>query len=266
MIQRGRNRKSEVASIIAPVDGYRGSLKKKGLKPKNHIQENTKNLKQNINEYRKKEQADVQSKKEHNTKLKQFTNVKSRLYNYTKRPQTCYGPRQDDLIEDKFNTMYEDDEENYNSNNIQTYELPGNENSIIKKNIKKAWYEKSQTHERPQTATSRFGGETYKAKGKVPSYLVNRQQEWKKQEEDKVRQKELRKVPPGTKLLPEGERLATLDQLNYTKKEIMNTVESLPISMRTMALRDKKVDLENKLIEVEAAIKLFSKENVYVAI
>lgn len=268
MIQRGRTRKSEVASIIAPVDGYRGTLKKKGIKPKNHIQENTKNLKQTLNEYRKKEQAETEAKKEKNFKLKQFTNVQSRLYNYTKRPQTCIGPRP----EDHFNQNSKDysfndyEKENFNSNNIQSSELPGTWNSIIKKNIKKVWSEKPVEHERPQTATSRFGGETYKAKGKVPSYLVNRQQEWRMQEEEKSRQKELKKVPFGTKLLPEGERLATLDQLKETKKEIMNTVESLPISMRTMALRNKKLDLENKLLEVEAAIKLFSKENVYVAL
>lgn len=74
------------------------------------------------------------------------------------------------------------------------------------------------------------------------------------------------RVPPGTKLLPEEERLATLDQLKYTKVQIINTLESLPISMKTMALRNKKLDLESKLQEVDAAIKLFSKENVFVAI
>lgn len=36
--------------------------------------------------------------------------------------------------------------------------------------------------------------------------------------------------------------------------------------MRTMALRNRKLELENKLKEIETAIKLFSKENVFVAI
>ena len=36
--------------------------------------------------------------------------------------------------------------------------------------------------------------------------------------------------------------------------------------MRTMSLRNKKLELECKLKEIDAAIKLFSKENVYVAL
>lgn len=120
--------------------------------------------------------------------------------------------------------------------------------------------------QRPQTAASEFGGDNYRNKGKIPQYLLDRKEEWKQVEVEKQRKEDLKKIPPGTKLLPEGERLATLDQLRMTKQEIENTLESLPISMRTMALRNKKLDLEAKLKEVEAAILLFSKENVFVAI
>lgn len=139
MIQRGRNRKSQVASLISPVDGFRGSLQKKGVKPKNHIQDNAKLVKQTQQEFRMKAKADEEAKREKNTKLKQFQNVNSRVYNYSKRPQTCVGSR---TVNESLAGSYqpncsfeEDNKENINYTNIS--ETPG-KNNFIQKNIKKA--------------------------------------------------------------------------------------------------------------------------------
>lgn len=270
MIQRRRDHKTQVGALLNPVDGYRGSLQKKGVKPKNHISSNTKSIKQAQQEFKMKQQAEIEAKRESNFKLKKFSNVTSRVYNYSKRPQTCIGPRTvTEPLVDRCSTLgvdFEDDKENFNLSNVQKSEYPGKNGNFIHKNIKKAWEDKKELEiQRPQTA-SVYGGEKYKSKGKVPTYLVNRKEEWKQKEEEKQKQAELKKIPPGTKLLPEDERLATLDQLRHSRQEIENMLESLPISMRTMALRNKKLDLEAKLKEIEAAIKLFSKENVFVAI
>ena len=271
MIQRGRNHKTQVSAILNPVDGYRDGLKRKGQAPKNHINDNSKSIKKMEKEFKMKEKEDMEAKRESTFKMKKFTQVQSRVYNYSKRPSTWKAKRnwESSLNYDHQNHLYldEDNKENINSENIYNEILkPSDKNqNFIVKNIKNAWDEKSLL-QRPQTAASEFGGDNYRSKGKIPQYLIDRKEEWKQVEVEKKRKEDLKKIPPGTKLLPEEERLATLDQLKITKQEIENTLESLPISMRTMALRNKKLDLESKLKEVEAAILLFSKENVFVAI
>jgi len=38
------------------------------------------------------------------------------------------------------------------------------------------------------------------------------------------------KIPPGTRLMPEDERLRTLEDLNQTKKDIINMLEKMPVA------------------------------------
>jgi hypothetical protein len=257
MIQRGRNRKTQIASILNPNEGK--SSVKKGQKIKNHLNENTKIVKQTQNEFRLKQKSEEEAKKEKRAKLKKFSNVSSKVYNYS-RPFTAKQLNNSALLNDI------EDKENVNLDNMVSYQLPGKNNNFIEKNKLKACAQKCPSEvERPLTS-SEFGGENYKAKGKVPNYLRTRKEEWKQKEVEKQKQADMKKIPPGTRILPEEERLATLEQLHETKKEIMRTIETLPISLRTIALRNKKLDLENKLKEVENAITLFSKENVFVAI
>lgn len=94
--------------------------------------------------------------------------------------------------------------------------------------------------------------------------------QFKKQAEaDKEYQKHLeeeKKHPPGTKLLSEEERLSTLDSLKESKNNIMNLLEKMPMSMRTLALQNRKTELENKINEIEEAIKQFSRKNVYIKV
>ena len=42
-------------------------------------------------------------------------------------------------------------------------------------------------------------------------------------------------------------------------------LEKLPISMRTQALNRRKNELEDRLAEIDRAISMFSKKNVFVA-
>jgi len=67
-------------------------------------------------------------------------------------------------------------------------------------------------------------------------------------------------------LLSEGERLDTLNNLMNTRKELLNLLEKMPISMRTMAIQTKKADMEKKLGEIEDGIKTFSRKQVFVKI
>ena len=59
--------------------------------------------------------------------------------------------------------------------------------------------------------------------------------------------KAARNRPAGTKIMPEADRIKTLENLKKNKNEINSVLLRLPISLRTMSLKQQKVDLENKL-------------------
>ena len=78
-------------------------------------------------------------------------------------------------------------------------------------------------------------------------------------------EEEKAKHPPGTRLMPEQERLDTLKDLKESRKEINIAIEKLPVVSRTLAGERNKKDLEDKLVRVDHAIETFEKKTVYVA-
>lgn len=73
------------------------------------------------------------------------------------------------------------------------------------------------------------------------------------------------KMPPGTRLMEEQERLDTLKDLADSKREINTALEKLPVVSKTLAMEKHKKDLEIKLNRIEKAIETFSKKTVYIA-
>jgi uncharacterized protein YeaC (DUF1315 family) len=106
----------------------------------------------------------------------------------------------------------------------------------------------------------------HKNYGKVPSYIKRYELEREIKKEGIKRQKEAEKIPKGTKLLTEEERINTLNGLLYNKKELINQLEKMPITTRTIAMQNKKDELNQKLDEIEKAIEMFSKKQVFIKI
>ena len=73
------------------------------------------------------------------------------------------------------------------------------------------------------------------------------------------------KNPPGTRLMPEEERLETLNDLKESKKEINSALEKLPVVSRTILMDRHRKDLEDKLLRIDKAIETFNKKQVFVA-
>ena len=67
-------------------------------------------------------------------------------------------------------------------------------------------------------------------------------------------------------MIPEDERLATLNDLMTNKARVNEILMKMPISMRTDSLRKQKTELEVKLLEIEKAISIFSRKEVFVQI
>ncbi len=80
------------------------------------------------------------------------------------------------------------------------------------------------------------------------------------------KQEEEAKIPPGTRLMSEEERVATLNDLQATKRDITNMLERMPIAQRSLAGDRRKKELEEKLSRIERAIETFSKKVVYIAL
>ena len=106
----------------------------------------------------------------------------------------------------------------------------------------------------------------HKDYGKVPNYIKKYELEREIKKEEMKRQQEAAKYPKGTKLLTEEERINTLNGLIENKKQITNQLEKMPITTRTNSIRIRKEELCKKLEEIERAIDMFSKKQVFIKI
>lgn len=73
------------------------------------------------------------------------------------------------------------------------------------------------------------------------------------------------KIPAGTRLMPDEERIDTLKDLKDSLREVNMALEKLPVVSRTIAMERHKKDLEVKIDRINKAIETFSKQVVYVA-
>ena len=102
--------------------------------------------------------------------------------------------------------------------------------------------------------------------GTVPKYVQARQQAaQRKAEREEAEARAAAECPPGMVLVPEDERVETLEQLAAARKETQSELNRMPITHRSMAMERRKTALEAKLDEIEAATKIFSRSKVYIA-
>ncbi|KAM6965058.1 enkurin domain-containing protein 1 isoform 2-T2 [Aplochiton taeniatus] len=101
-------------------------------------------------------------------------------------------------------------------------------------------------------------------KGQVPQYLEERKAQWRKMEEEKRRNAPDPSIPAGHTLMPERKRQDTLQSLKETHQSLVSELVSLPVSADTMSVRSRHAELDRRLSEVEEAIKIFSRDKVFV--
>ncbi|XP_059379375.1 enkurin domain-containing protein 1 [Carassius carassius] len=103
-------------------------------------------------------------------------------------------------------------------------------------------------------------------KGKVPQYLEQRKLQWKKEEDERRRNTPDPSVPAGHTQMSERERQETLRSLKETHRSLVSELLSLPIKADTLSVRSRRAQLDQRLSEVEEAIKIFSRDKVYVKV
>jgi len=106
--------------------------------------------------------------------------------------------------------------------------------------------------------------EKHKSFGKVPNYLERIKHEMEMTKEKREEERAKARMPPGTRLMTEAERVITLEELHRQKVEISDLLFSLPLSLKTESLKMRKRELESKLLEIERAVTTFSRKIVYI--
>ena len=242
---------------------------KKNSKVVNNIYDINNNIKDNINNY---EINNLNNQGNLNEKLKEKDLAIEKLINEYKEK---YGA--DEALESMINEYYNNGmKKEMPEINNKTNKISFNikDNKIILPKIQKNYIRENRQlvieNKIPlkykQNGEDMIINNKHKDYGKVPDYIKKYELERELKKEELKRQEEVSKYPKGTKLLSEEERISTLNGLIENKKEIINQLEKMPITTRTNSIRIRKEELLNKLDEIEKAIEMFSKKQVFVKI
>ena len=101
--------------------------------------------------------------------------------------------------------------------------------------------------------------------GRVPDYLVERKLELAERERERREKEERAHIPPGMRVLPEDERLRTLEILAENRQDVEEKLLALPIAKDgTPVVHRRKAELEARLAEIEDAQRIFGRSTVLV--
>lgn len=102
--------------------------------------------------------------------------------------------------------------------------------------------------------------------GEVPAYLKARQAEWAAAEAARKKAAEEADVPAGMRVMPEAERLETLDLLRSGIAEAQAELSRFKLRVVVPSHVARKAELEAKIDQLEKAMGVFSKTRVLVKI
>eukprot|EP00347_Sterkiella_histriomuscorum_P013328 403365138 len=279
---KGRHDRTAIADFLNPVNGYRGQLELNGIKPKDHRKENLKMIKQKQEELKKKEE-DRMSMKSEPFKMTKFKNVQSKVKetlsqadNMTNRPQTAASgiSRKDQgkpaniafgrSTAQQFYKQHTTEQSEYNPDNYKHHDDGDDLITLEDKENQHTDANHIDYHNENFDHDAKSEIDKHKNFGKVPAYIEKYREEQKLALEQKAMERAKALVPLGTRLMGEDERIRTLDELTQEKRQISDLIFSMPLSMKTEALKNKKRELEQKLTEIEKAITTFSRKVVYI--
>lgn len=261
-----------VSSILQPVNGVRDALRRKGKVPKNHARANIRAMRQQ-QEHNRRVREEQQQKQE-GFKMRRFKNVSSRVdrsgvpkeegtgdsppkerKKFLRKgsklgPQGLPQPKPFRREGPRKAAVPKKHEKALLAPRTQTNFLSANAREII--------------HAEPVRRESKVEEKKHKEFGKVPNYLQNRKAQWAAREAERISNAPDPDCPPGMSLMPEGERLETLRVLRATLDDVKGQIQRLPLTIETPSQIRRKNALDAKFKEVEDAIKIFSRNKVFV--
>lgn len=286
-LQAPSHQRDTIGNFISPTDGYRGNLQKHGIQPKNHMNDNLRDIRMTQQKLREKREEEEREPKPL-YKLTQFKNIPSKLLeekentrraSFDNRDFLTRGQsekRRDELAREKkgIRAQLEDKLEEERIMNdkpgtprkaavpraFETADLaPPTNTDFIRRNRVEA------VVTLPSRREVRDAPTKHEEFGRVPAYLEERKAQWAEEAEDERRRQPDPSCPAGMRLMPEAERLQTLEILKQSQAEAMGQLQRMPFVIETPSLRRKQEALEAKLREIEHALSIFLKPKVFVA-
>ncbi|KFO19996.1 enkurin domain-containing protein 1 isoform X2 [Fukomys damarensis] len=101
-------------------------------------------------------------------------------------------------------------------------------------------------------------------KGHVPHYLLERKDLWRREAEAQQHSQPDPTMPPGHTCMPENQRLETLNNLLQSQSQLLRELVLLPAGADSLRAQGYRAELDQKLVQVEEAIKIFSRPKVFV--
>ncbi|XP_019311113.2 enkurin domain-containing protein 1 isoform X1 [Panthera pardus] len=101
-------------------------------------------------------------------------------------------------------------------------------------------------------------------KGHVPHYLLQRRDLWQREAEARQHSQPDPAMPPGHTCMPENQRLETLSNLLQSQSQLLRELVLLPAGADSLRAQGHHAELDQKLVQVEEAIKIFSRPKVFV--
>ncbi|XP_004690523.1 PREDICTED: enkurin domain-containing protein 1 isoform X2 [Condylura cristata] len=101
-------------------------------------------------------------------------------------------------------------------------------------------------------------------KGHVPHYLLERRDLWRREAEARQLSQPDPAMPPGHIRMPENQRLETLNNLLQSQQQLLRELVLLPAGADSLKAQGHRAELDRKLVQVEEAIKIFSRPKVFV--
>ncbi len=275
-----------IGNFLAPENGYRGALERRGIQPKDHMKENRKELRlAEIRMKTKREEDSVPEKPLY--KLAQFKDVEARLYDDIDRDERRPSldnrqflvrgqseKRREEITKESQKIRQELEEkllQDYRDKPITPRKAvvpKRNELGELARPSEANFIARNKAEAMAMNAKKRSDGDDnfiHEDFGRVPRYLEERKQQWAEEEAERRRRMPDPNCPPGMTVMPESERQQTLEVLQNSKEEALQQLRKLPFVIETPIMRKKQEYLESKLREIDNALAIFSKPKVYVA-
>lgn len=279
--------RAAIADFLCPDNGYRGSMKRQGKPLKDHMKDNKSTIKDLQLKNREARIAASAPPKEL-YKLGQFKEIAARVYdednhnneNAENANFLTKGVSQVRREEIKRNSrqmraeLEKKMEEARNTADRPPTPSKGptpksNETAKLAPRSNADWVGRNKVKAitmMPPSAVDEEEPVKHAEFGTVPSYLQERKLEWEMEKVELQKRMPDPNCPKGMRLMPQDERVQTLEILLKSKDEAIKQLAKMPFIIETPSLRRKHGELEAKLREIESAIDLFSKQRGKVSI
>mmetsp|Transcript_2801 Transcript_2801/g.5412 ORF Transcript_2801/g.5412 Transcript_2801/m.5412 type:complete len:307 (+) Transcript_2801:163-1083(+) len=296
-----QNAGSQVAAVLNPVRGLRDQQRRAGVQPVDHARRNLMAIKETQRKLQEERESRSKIVPREPFKLKKFQGVSSRVatqmtsprpdhrdedeqsastakHKFLRKGERCNakekltpkkqavggsGSNQGETTEEPVrHRIHQKTKPQVPKPNELNALAPRSNKNFIKVNTREVLSRDAQNREKASLKKAE-APRKHSNFGQVPEYIVQRQTELlaAKAQAAATRDPD---CPPGMVQVSEAERTQTLDSLKQAAQATRNELRKFPLSLSSVAQRNRKLDLENQLEEEETAIAVFSKPKVYV--